>query len=269
MLVNKAANEHLKKDLYPIPEQIVANPKVRELWEMLHVKKLITDEKYARLMSRTPFTEKQLGDFIARQLVETSQGTKGVSELLQQLLADTTIVYAKAGNVSEFREKNGFPKSRLINEFHHANDAYLNIVVGNVYYTKFTQNPWNYIRKEYEQDKKKNNYNLSKMFTWDVVRNGEVAWIAEHGAEKGTIDTVRRMLRKNTPLMTRMNFEQHGGIANATLYSAKKAKAENYFALKTSDERMEDVTKYGGYTSATIAYYFIVKHKEGNHCSKQ
>lgn len=263
VLVNKAANEHLKKDLYPIPEQIAANPKVRELWEMLHVKKLITDEKYARLMSRTPFTEKQLGDFIARQLVETSQGTKGVSELLQQLLPDTTIVYAKAGNVSEFREKNGFPKCRLINEFHHANDAYLNIVVGNVYYTKFTQNPWNYIRKEYEQDKKKNNYNLSKMFTWDVVRNGEVAWIAEHGEEKGTIDTVRRMLRKNTPLMTRMNFEQHGGIANATLYSAKKAKAENYFALKTSDERMEDVTKYGGYTSATIAYYFIVKHKEG------
>lgn len=263
VLVNKAANEHLKKDLYPIPEQIVSNSEVRELWEMLHAKKLINDEKYARLMSRSPFTEKQLGDFIARQLVETSQGTKGVSEFLQQLLPDTTIIYAKAGNVSEFRDKNGFPKNRLVNEFHHAEDAYLNIVVGNVYYTKFTQNPWNYIRKEYGQDKKKNNYNLSKMFTWDVIRNGEVAWIAEHGENKGTIDTVRKMMQKNTPLMTRMNFEQHGGIAKATLYSAKKAKAENYVALKTSDKRMEDVTKYGGFTAATVAYYFIVKHKEG------
>ena len=84
VLVNKAANEHLKKDLYPIPEQITANPKVRELWEMLHVKKLITDEKYARLMSRTPFTEKQLGDFIARQLVETSQGRCSLRALLIQ-----------------------------------------------------------------------------------------------------------------------------------------------------------------------------------------
>lgn len=63
--------------------------------------------------------------------------------------------------------------------------------------------------------------------------------------------------------MTRMNFEQHGGIANATLYSAKKAKPENYLPLKTSDSRMKDVTKYGGFTSATIAYYFIVHHKEG------
>ena len=70
-------------------------------------------------------------------------------------------------------------------------------------------------------------------------------------------------MQKNTPLLTRMNFEQHGGIANATLYSAKKAKAENYIPLKASDERMKDVTKYGGFTSVTIAYYFIVHHKEG------
>lgn len=83
VLVNKAANEHLKKDLYPIPQQIVANPKVHELWSVLHRSKLISDEKYSRLMSRTPFTEKQMGDFIARQLVETSQGTKEVAELLK------------------------------------------------------------------------------------------------------------------------------------------------------------------------------------------
>ena len=101
------------------------------------------------------------------------------------------------------------------------------------------------------------------MFAWDVVRGDETAWIAEKKDCKGTIDTVRRMMKKNTPLMTRMSFEQHGEIANATLCSAKKAKPDNYFPLKTSDERMKDVTKYGGYTSATIAYYFIVKHKEG------
>ena len=265
VLVNKAANEHLKKDLYPIPQQIVANPKVHELWSVLHRSKLISDEKYSRLMSRTPFTEKQMGDFIARQLVETSQGTKGVAELLKQLMSGmgTEVVYAKASNVSDFRNKNGFIKSRLVNDFHHAHDAYLNIVVGNVYYTKFTKNPWNFIQKDYARDKKKNHYNLDKMFTWDVVRGDETAWIAKTDKTEGTIAIVRKVLSKNTPLMTRMNFEQHGEIANATLYSAKKAKSENYFALKTSDERMADVKKYGGYTSASIAYYFIVRHREG------
>ena len=263
VLVNKRANQDIKKDLYPIPEQIKANPKVRELWDTLHKQKLITDEKYARLTSNTAFTEKQLGDFIARQLVETEQGTKGVANLLEQLFKDTVIVYARASNVSDFRRENGFLKSRLVNDFHHAQDAYLNIVVGNVYYTKFTRNPWNFIRKDYEKDKEKNRYNLARMFDWNVVRGSEIAWIAGRKDEKGTIATVRKMMQKNTPLMTRMNFEQHGAIANATLYSAKKAKVENYIPLKTSDERMKDVTKYGGFTSATIAYYFIVHHKEG------
>ena len=139
----------------------------------------------------------------------------------------------------------------------------MNIVVGNVYYAKFTKNPWNFIRKDYEQDKKANHYNLARMFEWDVARGDEVAWVAKRGDKEGTISTVRKMMGKNTPLMTRLSFEQHGGIANATLYSAKKAKPENYLPLKTSDDRMADVTKYGGFTSATIAYYFIVQHKEG------
>ena len=263
VLVNKRANQDIKKDLYPIPEQIKANPKVRELWDTLHKQKLITDEKYTRLISNTPFTEKQLGDFIARQLVETGQGTKGIANLFEQLFKNTDIVYAKASNVSDFRRDNGFLKSRLVNDFHHAQDAYLNILVGNVYFTKFTRNPWNFIRKDYEKDKEKNRYNLARMFEWNVIRGSETAWIAERKDEKGTIATVRKMMQKNTPLLTRMNFEQHGGIANATLYSAKKAKAENYIPLKASDERMKDVTKYGGFSSVSIAYFFIVYHKEG------
>ena len=263
VLVNKRANEDIKKDLYPIPEQIKATPKVRDLWDALHKQKLITDEKYARLTSNTAFTEKQLGDFIARQLVETGQGTKGVANLLEQLFKDTVIVYARASNVSDFRRENGFLKSRLVNDFHHAQDAYLNIVVGNVYYTKFTNNPWNFIRNEYEKDKEKNHYNLAKMFEWNVVRGSETAWIAKRKDEEGTIATVRKMMQKNTPLLTRMNFEQHGGIADESLYSAKKANPENYLPLKTADERMRDVKKYGGYTSLSVAYFFIVRHKEG------
>lgn len=263
VLVNKAANEHLKKDLYPIPEKITSNPKVRELWDMLHGHKLISDEKYSRLVSKTPFTEKQMGDFIARQLVETGQGTKGVAELIQQLMPDTRVVYAKASNVSDFRHKNGFPKSRIVNEFHHANDAYLNIVVGNVYDVKFTQNPWNYIEKEYAKDKQKYHYNLDKMFAWDVVRGNEVAWIAKKEGQDGTIATVRKMMHKNTPLMTRMSFEQHGQIAKVNPYKVKKSKEGNYIPLKSNDNKLLDVTKYGGYGAVSITYYFIVEHQEG------
>ena len=87
---------------------------------MLRMKNLITEEKYRRLTGRNPFTEEQKADFIARQLVETSQGTKGVAEIIGNLLPETTIVYAKASNVSDFRRDRNFPKSRIVNDFHHA-----------------------------------------------------------------------------------------------------------------------------------------------------
>jgi CRISPR-associated endonuclease Csn1 len=142
-----------------------------------------------------------------------------------------------------------------VNDFHHAQDAYLNIVVGNVYYVKFTKDPLKFIRDEYERDTKKFNYNLSKMFDKDVVRGNDVAWRVE-----STIATVKEMLAKNTPILTRLNFVGHGEIANETLYGADKAKKDVYIPLKTNDPRMQDVTKYGGFTSATTAYFFLVEH---------
>lgn len=259
VLVCKEKNAH-KSDHYPIEEEIFSSQK--KMWLELRKAGFITEEKYNRLMGRSPFSDEQKAGFIARQLVETSQGTKGVANILRQLLPGSKIVYAKASNVSEFRRtRDDIPKSRLVNDFHHAHDAYLNIVVGNVYYVKFTQNPLNFIKKDY--DKYKEDYNLSKMFDWDVKRNGEVAWIAQRkDGEAGTITTVKRMLSRNTPLMTRYSFDGKGGLTNETLYSAKKAKGEGYIPFKSSDDKMQDVTKYGGFTSVTGAYFFLVEHTE-------
>lgn len=258
VLVKKDVNAH-KSDTYPLEESIYKARK--EMWKQLLRQKLISEEKYRRLTGRNPFTDEQKAGFIARQLVETSQGTKGVADILKQIMPETEIVYSKASNVSDFRNSRKFWKSRSINDFHHAQDAYLNIVVGNVYYTKFTQNPLHFIQRDYAGDAKKNRYNLSRMFDWDVVRGGQTAWRAATGDDPGTIATVRKMLQRNTPLMTRLNFEGHGGIADETLYSAKKATQERYIPIKGRDEKMADVRKYGGFTDVKTAYFFLVEHE--------
>lgn len=263
VLVSKTKNAN-KSDVYPLDSAIRNNERVRNLWSMLRSRGLINEEKYRRLTGSNPFSEEQQADFIARQMVETSQGTKGIADLLKQLLPDTQIVYSKAKNVSEFRQHYDFPKSRLINEFHHANDAYLNIVVGNVYYVKFGKDPRNFIKNEYQRDTKKNHYNLSRMFDFDVIRNTEQAWKAQNEKEPGTIVIVRKMMGKNTPILTRMSFEQKGAIANATLYSHTKAKPEVYIPLKAGDSKMQEVEKYGGFTSASTAYFFLVEHEVKN-----
>lgn len=262
VLVNKGSNAH-KSDEYPLESSIRNNPVVAAHWKHLKDVGLITEEKYHRLISNNKFTDEQKADFIARQLVETGQGTKGVADFLRQALPETTIVYSKASNVSDFRNKYGLVKSRLVNDFHHANDAYLNIVVGNVYYTKFTQNPRNYIKKEYRQGGINEEYNLSKMFDRDVKRNGETAWIASSSESTGTIATVKKVMGKNTPLMTRQSFCGHGGIADQTLYSKNKAKGNGYIPLKTSnDEKLQDVTRYGGFSKASTAYFCLVEYTD-------
>ena len=260
VLVKKDMNAH-KSDTYPLEESIFH--KQRDYWKSLLDKNLINEEKYKRLTGRRAFTEEQKADFIARQLVETSQGVKGVADILKQLLPNTTLVYSKASNVSAFRQSRDIVKCRSVNDFHHAHDAYLNIVVGNVYYVKFTQNPLNFILKEYSRDANKYHYNLSRMFDWDVSRGDEIAWVAQKkDGAAGTIAAVKKTLAKNTPLMTRRSFEAHGAIANETLYSKKKATQENYIPLKSNDSRLADVCKYGGFTSVSTAYFFLVEHTE-------
>lgn len=267
VLVSKQSNAY-KSDSYPIEKTTLENPEVRNLWKLLKERKFISEEKYRRLTGRTPFTDEQKAGFIARQLVETSQATKGVVDILQQIMPKSDVVYVKGSNVSEFRNmkfnkyEHKLLKSRLVNDFHHAKDAYLNIVVGNVYFVKFTKNPLNFIQKEYGRDAKKYHYNLGKMYEWDVIRGEEIAWIAQKkdSNEPATIDVVQKMMAKNTPMMTRLSYVVHGGIAKETLHSAKNVKADTYIPLKSSDVRMRDMTKYGGFSDVSTAYFFLVEH---------
>lgn len=263
VLVKKEKNAH-KSDHYPIEEDIY---RARcQWWRSLLTddmqSRFITREKYNRLVCRQGFSDAQLAGFIERQIVETRQGTKAVANLFEEMFPDSDVVYVKAGNVSAFRQERDLLKCRSVNDFHHAQDAYLNIVVGNTYFVKFTKNPANFIEK-YRKDENKNRYHISKMFHNTVERDGETAWVAsDQGENAGTIKTVRKVMSKNSPLITRMNFEAHGQISDATLYGADTAKPESYIPLKSNDSRMADVTKYGGFGKVKGTYFFLVEHEK-------
>lgn len=260
VLVKKQINAH-KSDGYPIQNDI--QDKCRALWKELQKGGFINDEKYKRLTRTYGFSEDEKVSFINRQLVETRQGTKAITDLFTKTFPQADIVYVKAPNVSEFRKKYELLKCRNVNDFHHAKDAYLNIVVGNVYHVKFTKNPYNFM-KEYERAPEKNPYHMDKIFNYPVIRNGEVAWQTK---KDESITMVKQMMRKNTPLVTRRNYEAHGGLADQTIYSAKDAKKAagvGYVGVKTSDERLCDTTKYGGFKKMTGAYFCLVEHTKKN-----
>ncbi|WP_461812860.1 type II CRISPR RNA-guided endonuclease Cas9, partial [Faecalimonas sp.] len=148
VLVKKEYNAN-KSDVYPIAKEI--REARSSFWKSLLEGGFISKEKYDRLTRKDDFSEGELAGFIERQIVETRQGTKAVAEILKQALPETEIVYVKAKTVSQFRqsyqEDAAFIKVREMNDFHHAKDAYLNIVVGNTYFVKFTKDAAWFIRK--------------------------------------------------------------------------------------------------------------------------
>lgn len=244
VLVKKNVNA-AKSDRYPLPEDV--RTRQRNFWHMLLEKGFISKTKYARLIRNMPLTADELASFIGRQLVETRQSTKAAAEILKQVFPEAEIVYAKAGNASRFRQQFGFLKVRDVNDFHHAKDAYINIVVGNVYHTKFMANPAHFLR---EKDAR---YSLNPaMYNYPVVRGGVTAWTP---GEDGTIAVVRRWMRKNNILFTRYSYKQQGGLFDQQIM--KKGKGQ--VPLKSDGSPIGDIAKYGGYNKATVSYFMYVR----------
>lgn len=247
VLVKKIYNEE-KTDRYPIAESVRKN--MRPFWKTLLDGGFISKEKYERLIRGTEFEPSELAGFIARQIVETRQGTKAVASILDQLFPESDIVYAKAKTTSQFRQDFNFIKVREMNDLHHAKDAYLNIVVGNAYFVKFTKNAAWYIKENPGRS-----YNLKRMFEQGTIeRNGEVAWTTQG---KKTIEVVRRMMEKNNILVTRRSYEVTGGLFDQQLM--KKGKGQ--IPVKGGDERLQDIGKYGGYNKA-VGTYFVLAESE-------
>ena len=265
VLTNSISNGK-KDNNYPIPEQIV-NPEAKTLWKFLLKSKSITREKFDRLVRRGELSDDELAGFISRQLVETRQSTKVVADILKRTIPTAKIIYVKASHVSAFRnnEYNPFWKARSINDYHHAKDAYLNIVVGNVYFTRFTDNPSYFIRECHGHGYTLDTNDLLRVREkegkeYRVERNGKVAWRA---GEDGTIATVIDQMKKNNILFTRLattkSSEYNNQLKRGFWTQQPNRKDDKLAPLKSGLES----GKYGGYSKVAVSHFMLVESKRG------
>lgn len=275
VLVEKKKNKD-KQNVYPVfPEWQEKN---KELWGKLLKNKLISEEKYARLTRTTPLSNEELANFINRQLVETNQAIKAVTELLRRLLPNTEICYVKAEDVSWFRNKYNFIKWRTLNNQHHGKDAYLNVVVGNVIHEKFTKNPVNYIKKarlriQKLKERQKNNntkknrvyslYNLTTIFKYAVKANNKIVWRPDT-----SLNIVKNVMKKNSVLVVRKWEDVKGGFYKETIIKARDVNLAGSRPLKTGSY-LKDMAKYGGYTGIATKYGTVAKITKLNRRGKE
>lgn len=230
-----------KGDKYPVPETF--RNKMSAIWKNLFDKEIISEKKYNRLIRATRFTNDELSGFINRQLVETRQSTKAVAQLLGEIFPDSEIVYVKAGLASEFRHEYDMLKCREINDLHHAKDAYLNIVMGNVHDVKYTKNPMNIINRGEQYSLK-----LKSLLGHEIERNGVKAWTPDI-----SFATVRKMMSKNSIRYVKYSYVKKGGYFDQMPLSAKDGLVPMKKGRLTS--------KYGGYANPTASHFALVNVK--------
>ena len=243
ILVDSKANGD-KKDSFPVSSEI--QNKMRGFWERLNRLNLVSDEKLKRLIRKTHFTDEEKFEFINRQLVETRQSTKAVATILKEMYPKTDVVYVKAGLMSEFRQQFGLLKSRAVNDLHHAKDAYLNIVTGNVWHCKFSKPFW--------RAEEQNNAKVEIVFTHPVICGGKTVW---NGAEHK--DLAIKTAQKNTARLTMYSFCKHSGQSGGLFDQNPVSAAKDLIPLK-KDKATEI---YGGYSGGTVAGFVLVKYREG------
>jgi len=245
VLVTGKSNKD-KGDRYPLSQE--TQSKMIGFWNLLKDKGLLTSNKFERLTSKQSLTGERIAGFINRQLVSTEQAVKETIGIFNQIFNDgdkdknTKIVFAKAAHTSEFRHNYELLKSRSINNLHHAHDAYLGIVVGNV---------WDATFSKYWQDNSTFNEEraLGKLFAYD--RPG--IWSTQNIAK------IKKYMFDNKTyldkfMVTKMPYTKRGEFWDQTIHMANKGN----LPLK----KELDTTKYGGYKTENTAYNMAIEYDQ-------
>lgn len=233
-------------------------------------------------LTRQKITDDDLKNFINRQLVQTSQIIKNVSDILNDMYKEqgTTCVQTRANLSSSFRsafseQKDDyhfkhpeFVKNRDVNDFHHAQDAYLACLLGlyrlqrfptdenllvNKEYRKFFAQAKNSLRKHKKiPDSQKNGFILAPMVNGETIINNktkEIIWNLDYKKQVIQIFNYKQYnITKRTEIKT-------GEFYNQTLYSPNNSKVKKLIPQKEN----LNPSIYGGYSGSNPSYLVIVK----------
>ena len=235
-LVIRAENQR-KGDSLLLSEEIINNRQA--WWKSLFDNGLITQTKYFRLIKRKLFETKDDKErFIERQLVETRQITKYVTNLLTNQYK-SKVFAIRADLVHQFREKYKIYKNRNVNNYHHAHDAYILSCIGNI-----LDKEWHGL-ESFQYNEYIKNY-----FIDEKSKKEKYGIILGFINKRIDIEKLKNIINYKDCYIRRMPIEETGEFYNQTI---KKAKEKPIIPLKQN----KVPSKYGGYTGENKAYYTI------------
>ena len=275
VLVSSKLNRGKSDD---VPSIEVVN-RMDTYWGVLLNAKLISESKYNRLTKARHggLTDKDKEGFIHRQLVETRQITKHIARMLDERwnssvddsgkkIYEVKIVTLKSNLVSNFRKMFDIPKIRDLNHYHHAHDAYLNAVVGNLLIKKYPRLAPEFIYGQhlYINRKVKDEEKATKKV---VLYSNVLKFLQDEGEQKDSTENViwnknqhigmiKKVIFNNQVTIVKKTEIQSGGFTNETV--EKKGTSDKLIPRKNG----WDTNKYGGVKGENTAYSVMFEYEK-------
>lgn len=244
VLVDREYNQRVKSNIYPLPQSIF-NEKNVKIWTMLHKMNAISDKKYNNLTRRTEITLEELEEFVQRQINIVNYSNIALRDILNIKYPKAKIVFSKAQYPHLLREEYEIVKNRDLNDAHHAVDAYLNVVSGDILTKEF-----NDVRKRYIEKKS----GEERTFNMDNVLLKNCRNFKER--------IVHNSLRHDA-LVTYANEYIDGAMYKQTIYSGGANNGKLIPIHTDPNNPMNNVCKYGGYDQLVTCFLIPVSYKEG------
>lgn len=238
-LVKRRENQR-KKDSLLLTEDVIR--KNISWWKNLYDNNLISAKKYHNLTRRKMFeTESEKNKFVQRQLVETRQITKYVTNLLKDGEENVEIYALRAELTHWFREKYEIYKNRNVNNCHHAQDAYIISTIGNIISKEWPK------KEDFQYGQYVDNYLREAK-----AKNEKYGMVIGFISKRVEISKIKQAMNYKDYFISRMLEEQTGEFYNQTIQKAGQGKIK----LKPN----KDTNRYGGYTNENEAYSVIYKY---------
>lgn len=255
VLVDREYNQRVKRDIYPIPLSI-RTPEMIKWWTKLRKIDAISERKLHNLTRSSEISLEEIENFVARQINVVNYSNIALRNILEIKYPNTKIVFSKSQYPSYIRKELNIAKNRDINDTHHAVDAYLNVVAGNILSTEFS-NVYAIYHKMINHEKAKR-FNMEDRIK-DYLKKDD-------GALSKKI--FRNAMRRDHLVTFKVDYSGgEGALYKATLYR-HDGKEKNLIPIHSSENNpMHDTTKYGGYSSLSQSYILAVEYeKKGKMC---
>lgn len=264
VLVKSKENQR-KLDDAVIPSDI--RMKMFSFWKLLYDKKLITPKKYYALI-KSQITERDKEKFTNRQLVETRQITKRVTQIIRDHYS-TEVAAIRAELPHYFRKKYGIYKNRDINDYHHAHDAYIVALIGGFMRDRYPKiHDSNAVYSEYMKALKKDEKNQKKWNGGLIINSmkypyevdGKQVW------DPNFIGEIKKYFYYKDCYCTTKVEQKSGKFFKVKVLEndAHSSRGITKAVIPVNKNRI-DVHKYGGFSG----FEYVITAIEGNDNSKK